>query len=58
MGILNLDLDKIYLNDVDFDEIDPETIIHKSLLVWLNKYENRKALKKDISKELMPTRWW
>ena len=58
MGILNLDLDKIYLNDVDFDEIDPETIIHKSLLVWLNKYEKRKALKKDISKELMPTRWW
>ena len=55
MGILSLDLDKIYLNDVDFDEIDPETIIHKSLLVWLNKYEKRKALKKDISKELMPT---
>ena len=32
-------------------------------MAWCNKYEKRKACKKDISKELMPvawhpTRWW
>ena len=42
MGILSLDLDKIYLNDVDFDEIDPETIIHKSLWFGLINMKNAK----------------
>ena len=53
----------IYLNDVDFVEDDPKTIIHVRLLAWHNKFENCKALKKEISKELMTvawhsTRWW
>ena len=43
----------IYLDDVDFVEDDPKTIIHVRLFVWPNKFEKRKALQKDISKELM-----
>ena len=55
MGILGLDLDKINLeDDNNFCEEDPEAIIHIRLLVWQNKFEKRKLLKKDINKELMP----
>ena len=32
MGILCVDLDKIYLDDVSFDKVDTETIIHIRLL--------------------------
>ena len=32
MGILNVDLDKINLDDVNFDEDDPKTIIHIRLM--------------------------
>ena len=32
MGILSVDLDKINLGNVNFDEDDPETIIHVRLL--------------------------
>ena len=64
MGILGVDVDKINLDDkYDFDEDDPETIVHVRLLAWHNKFEKRKACKKDIRKELMPaachpSRWW
>ena len=63
MGILSEDLDKINLNDVNFHEDYSETIIHIRLLLCRNKFEKRKAYKKDISKELMPvacypTRLW
>ena len=55
MGILGVDLHKINLDDDnDFDEDDPGTIIHVRLLTWHNKFEKRKAFKKDIRKELMP----
>ena len=52
MGILNID-----------DEDDPYTILLIRLLAWHIKFEKRKALKKDISEELMPVawhpkRWW
>ena len=63
MGILSVDLNKINLNDVNFDEDDPETIIHNKLLAWRNKFKQRKEFTKDKSKRLMPvawhpTRWW
>ena len=54
MGILSEDLDKINLNEVNFHEDDSETFIHIRLLPCRNKFEKRKAYKKDISKELMP----
>ena len=57
MGILCVDLDKIYLDDVNFDEDDSKTIIHIRLLAWRNKFEKRKANEKDLSKELMPAAW-
>ena len=43
MGILSLDLDKIYFDDVNFYENDPETIIHARLLAWHNKFEQCKT---------------
>ena len=54
IGILNVDLNNINLYDVNFDEDDPETIIHARLMAWHNRLKQRKAFKKDISKELMP----
>ena len=45
MGILTIDLNDIIL-DTNFDENDPDTIIHIRLLAWLVKFEKHKALKK------------
>ena len=53
MGILSVHHDKINL-DVNFDEDDPETIIHVRLMPWHNRYKQCKSCKKDISKGLMP----
>ena len=60
--ILNADLNNFNLDDVNFDEDDPETIINVKLLTWSDRFEQCKALKKEISKELSPvarhpTRW-
>ena len=45
--ILAVDLDKINLdNDNNFDEDDPDTIIHARLFPRCSKFEKRKALKK------------
>ena len=41
MGILG--------NDNNLNEYDPKTIIHVRLLAWHNKFEKRKAYKKDKS---------
>ena len=59
MGILNIDLN----NDTNYNEDDPETIIHIKLLAWLIKFEKRKPLKKELNEELMlvawhPRKWW
>ena len=56
MCILNIDINNINL-DNNFDEDDPHTIILIRLLAWHTKFEKRKALKKDISEELMPVAW-
>ena len=45
MGVLNIDLNNINL-DNNFDEDDPDTIIHIRFLAWHIKYEKRKELKK------------
>ena len=62
MCVLNIDLNNINL-DNNFDEDDPDTIILIRLLAWHIKFENPKALKRNISEELMPIawhakRWW
>ena len=63
MDIPSVDLININLDDVNFDEDDPETIIHVILIAWCNRFKQSKAFKKDLRKELMAvawhqTRWW
>ena len=43
MGILNIDLNNINL-DNNFDEDDPDTVIHVTLLALRIKFQKRKAL--------------
>ena len=47
MGILSIDLNKINLDNTNYDEDDPDTIVHIRLLAWHIKLEKCKALKKD-----------
>ena len=63
MVILSEYLDKINLDDVNFDEDSPETIIHVTIMVQCNRFKQRKVFKIEINKELMSvawpsTRWW
>ena len=46
IGILSIDLNNINLDDVNYDEDDPETIILVRLLAWHSEFKKRKALKK------------
>ena len=57
MGILSVDLDEINLDDVNFDEDDPETIINVGIMAWRKRFKKHKLCKKNISKELMPVAW-
>ena len=45
-GCLSVDRNNINLDDVNFDEEDPETIIHDRLLAWWNRFKHEKHLKK------------
>ena len=45
MGILNMDLNNINLEDTNYEEDDPDTIILIRLLAWHIKFEKGKALK-------------
>ena len=45
MDILDINLNNINL-DNNFDEDDPDTIIHIRLFAWNIKFEKHKALKK------------
>ena len=42
MPILNIDLTNINLDDTNYEEDDPNTIILIRLLDWHNKFERRK----------------
>ena len=42
MGILSVNLNKINLGDVNFDEDDPETIIHVRLTARCNRLKQGK----------------
>ena len=46
MGILDVDLNNINLDDANIYENDPKTIIHACLLFWYYSYKQRKGLKK------------
>ena len=49
MSILNTNLNNINLEDTNYDQDDPDTIIPIRFLVWHIKFEKRKELKKMIS---------
>ena len=54
VGINSLDLNNINLDDASFDEDNPKTIIDIKPMAWPNRPKQRKACKKNISRELMP----
>ena len=54
MGTLCVDFNNITVDVSNFFEDDPKTIVHVILSAWQNKLKQRKAFKKEISKELMP----
>ena len=63
VGLVNEDLNKFSLDGVNFGDDDLETIICVRLMAWFNRYKQRKNVKKEIRKELMPvvwylTKWW
>ena len=56
IGVVNIDLNHISLDD-NFDKDDPDTIVLGRHLAWHIKFEKRKALKKQLNKELIPAAW-
>ena len=50
MGILSVHLNNTNLNDVTFDEDNPETIIYIRLMAWHNRFIKYKTFKKDLYK--------
>ena len=44
MGILKVNLININPDDTNYEEDDPDTIIHVRLLAWHSQFEKRKAL--------------
>ena len=63
MGVLNIDLNNINLDDTNYYEEHPDTTILIRRLAWHIKFEKRKILKKELNEELMPimwhsNRWW
>ena len=51
MGIKTISLNVINLDDNNFNEDGREIVIHVKLIAWCIKYRQRKASKKDLSKE-------
>ena len=50
MGILSINLNNINLDDNNYEEDDPDTIVLIRLLAWHIKCEKRKELKKRLVK--------
>ena len=53
MGIVNIDLNNISLNNGNYNEDDPKYIIYIRLLVWDMKSEKHRSLKKELNEGLM-----
>ena len=47
MGILSVDVNNTNLDDTNYYEDGPESIIYARLLAWHIKFEKRKAFKKN-----------
>ena len=57
MGIPSIDINNINLDDTNYDEGDPETVIHIRLLAWHTKSDHCKALKKELNEGLVLIAW-
>ena len=57
MGILIVDRNNINLDGINFDEDDPETIIHVRFMASYNKLQQHISFKKELSRQLMPVPW-
>ena len=53
MGIFDIDLNNINLDDTNHDVDDPDTIILVRFLTWHIKFEKHEALKKELNEELI-----
>ena len=53
MGILRIDLNNINLDDSNYNEEAPKTIIQVRILAQHSKLEKYKTLKKELNEELM-----
>ena len=49
MRILGVGLEKINLDDANFDEDDPGTIFHVRHMTWCNRFKQHITFKKEIS---------
>ena len=52
MGIFDIDLNNINLDDTNHDGDDPDTIILVRFLTWHIKFEKHEALKKRIKRRI------
>ena len=62
MGVLNIDLKNINLDDTNYQQDDPDTTILSDFWLGILNFKNAKLLKK-MSEELTPIawhpkRWW
>ena len=46
MGIINVDLNNIILDHINFDEDDSETMIHVRLMAWRNRCKQHEVFEK------------
>ena len=44
--LVNGDINNVRLNDDNFDDDDPELIIHDRLIAWYSRYNKHKVWKK------------
>ena len=55
MGFNTIDLNNINLDYDNFNKDDPESVL--TCQTWIDKFKQRKACKKEVTKELMPVAW-
>ena len=53
LHILSVDLININLDEINFEEDDPETIVHVRLMAWCNRFKQRKAYKKRYKQRII-----
>ena len=53
MGLVDVDLNNITLDDDDFDDDNPETLIYVRFRAWCNGFKQLKVCKKETSTELI-----